>query len=130
MTYLLDVNVLLALGHGSHAMHARVEAWVSGLHKADRLATCAIAELGFVRIAPQARLSPDVAAAKALLAQILSAAKPKFVTLEDGLGVDRLPDWVKTPDQTTDGHLLALAAAHSARLATFDARIPGALTVG
>ena len=130
MTYLLDVNVLLALAHASHTMHARVETWVKRLERRDRLATCAITELGFVRIAPQARLSPDVMRARELLAQIRRSPRPVFVMLSDDLGSERLPGWVTMPDQTTDGHLLALAGAHSARLATLDAGIPGAVVVG
>ena len=49
--------------------------------------------------------------------------------LADDLGADGLPAWVRTPAQTTDGHLLALAQAHAARLATFDAGIPGATLI-
>jgi hypothetical protein len=35
----------------------------------------------------------------------------------------------EAPAQTTDGHLLALAGAHSARLATFDEEIPGGVVI-
>ena len=130
MTYLLDVNVLLALAHASHALHDRAEAWVRTLRPGDRLATCAITELGFVRVAPQARLSPDVAGAREILARLARSKRPAFVRLPDDLGADALPAWVKTPAQTTDGHLLALAGAHAARLATFDEGIPGAALIG
>jgi len=129
LTYLLDVNALLALAHMSHAMHDRAQAWVARLSRADRLATCAITELGFVRVGPQARLSPDVAASAGLLAALKQCRHPPFVVLSDALGAADLPVWVKTPGQTTDGHLLALAGAHGARLATFDAGIPGAVPI-
>jgi predicted nucleic acid-binding protein len=129
VTYLLDVNALIALGHSSHALHPRMEAWVRTLRRADRLATCPITELGFVRIAPLARLSPDVTAARALLAALKRRKRTAFVLLEDALGVDALPSWVSTPAQTTDGHLVALASAHAARLATLDEGIPGATLI-
>lgn len=130
MTYLLDVNALLALGHDAHAMHDRAQAWVAARRRADRLATCAITELGFVRVGPQARLSPDVAGAAGLLTALKRSRRPAFVLLADNVGADALPAWVKSPGQTTDGHLLALAGVHGARLATFDAGIPGAVLMG
>jgi predicted nucleic acid-binding protein len=40
-----------------------------------------------------------------------------------------LPAYVKKPVEITDGHLLALAKHHGARLVTFDAGIPGALSL-
>lgn len=127
MIYLLDVNALLALAHASHSLHRRVAAWVRSLRRTDRLATAAITELGFVRIAPQTRLSPDVAHAKELLVRLKRSRRVTF--LADAVGVDRLPAWVSTPAQTTDGHLIALASAHSARLATLDEGIPDALLI-
>ena len=49
--------------------------------------------------------------------------------LPDDVPGDRLPAWVQTPAKTTDGHLLALAAKHDAKLATLDTGIPGALLI-
>ena len=129
MTYLLDVNALLALAHAAHVHHGRMEVWVRSLARRDRLATCAITELGFVRIAPQVRLSPDVAAARDLLSVLRRNRRRPFVRLADELGADSLPSWVRTPAQTTDGHLVALAAARDARLATLDEAIPDAFRV-
>lgn len=79
-----------------------------------------------MRVAPQARLSPDVVRARALLGLLKQSRRPVFILLADALGVDALPTWVTLPAQTTDGHLLALAAAHRALLATCDGGIPGA----
>lgn len=129
MIYLLDVNALLALAHASHTLHGRAETWLKTLRHADKLATCSITELGLVRIAPQTGLSPDVAHSKELLARLKHSRHPAFVLLADDVGADRLPAWVKTPAQTTDGHLLALAGACSARLATFDEGIPGSVLI-
>ena len=97
---------------------------MNSLADEDSLATCSITELGFVRIAPQVRLSPDVAAARELLSRITETDPPKFVRLVDDLGADTLPEWVKTPAHTTGGHLSALAGARSAQLATLDQGIP------
>jgi len=44
-------------------------------------------------------------------------------------GLEHLPRWVKGPKQITDGHLLGLAKAHGAEMATLDERIRGALVI-
>ena len=124
MTYLLDVNALLALAHAAHMHHERVARWVASLSSDHVLATCSITELGFVRIAPQARLSPHVPAARDLLSQLRSSARPPFVRLTDDLGADSLPSWADTPAATTDGHLSVLATLREARLVTLDEGIP------
>ena len=125
MTYLLDVNVLISLGFKRHDFHERVEAWIQTLPEI-RFATCAITELGFVRILAQ---HPDydltVASARDKLKQLKSALGKRLVFITDDVGVERLPAWVKHPKQTTDGHLAALAKTHGAVLATLDAKIPG-----
>jgi predicted nucleic acid-binding protein len=54
MTYLLDVNVLLAMSYVKHVHHDRAEQWVNTVQGDDdsvNLATCSITELGFVRVA-------------------------------------------------------------------------------
>jgi predicted nucleic acid-binding protein len=129
VTYLLDVNALLALGHAGHVHHVRVAKWVATLGPDDVLATCSITELGFVRIAPQARLSPHVGAACDLLARLRGAKRPPFVRLSDDLGADSLRSWADTPAATTDGHLSALAGSRSAQLATLDQGIPDSFLV-
>lgn len=49
--------------------------------------------------------------------------------LEDGIGVDRLPAFARTPNKLTDGHLSELANKHGATFVTLDEGIPGALLV-
>ena len=130
MTYLLDVNALLALGFHEHEFHERLARWVAGLDNEEILATCPITELGFVRIlcqAPQYHIT--IEQARTLLARLKSARERRFTFIADTHGVERLPRWVKAGRQTTDGHLDALAAANAATLATLDQGIPGAFVV-
>lgn len=129
MTYLLDVNALIALGHAAHVHHERVARWVATLGPEHVLATCSITELGFVRVSPQARLSPHVAGACDLLARLRASTRPPFVRLTDDLGADALPSWADTPAATTDGHLSALAARRAAQLVTLDPGIPDSFLV-
>lgn len=122
MTRLLDVNALIALALAVHPDHTKAETWAAS-HTAS-LATSSITEIGFVRVSVNAKLCADVAEAKQVLATMISA--PRFVRLADDLGAASLPAYVKKAADVTDGHLLALAMHHGAKLSTFDTGIPGA----
>jgi predicted nucleic acid-binding protein len=129
MKFLLDVSALLSLGVLDHEFHDRTTKFLTknGL---TELATCAITELGFVRVlaqAPQYRFT--VAPARDLLVRLKKADVVKFTFMVDHHDVTHLPSWVKTAKQVTDGHLLALAKAHGAALATLDRGIPGAVLI-
>jgi predicted nucleic acid-binding protein len=129
MIYLLDVNALLALGYAAHVHHSRAEAWVLDKSKESgfALATCAISELGFVRVAsgPVAHAT-DVLTAKAALKQLKNNRVVRFIFVSDDLDAEQLPAWVQRSQQTTDGHLMALASTNKTQLVTFDTAIPGA----
>lgn len=131
MIYLLDVNVLIALAHKDSVFHASVSKWVAELdHSRDGLAFCAVAELGLVRILPQlAEADYTVEDAKLLLARLKAALQLPTPFFSDDLSAQELPSWVRTPRQTTDGHLATLAKAHGAMLATLDRKIPGAFLI-
>lgn len=133
MTYLLDVNALVALGFFQHEFHERMASWVraSVAKKGTfELATCSITELGFIRVLAQApQYGFTVWQARDSLLRLKSANVLTFRFLPDDHDISRLPAWVKTAKQTTDGHLAQLARAKSALLATLDRRIPGALLI-
>jgi predicted nucleic acid-binding protein len=130
VNYLLDVNLLVALAHTGHVHHGRATAWLGSLDSpAARLGTCAITELGFVRVSVQAGLQADVAAARNAFGKLKKSSPVKFELLGDSLGADRLPAYVRQPAGLTDGHLLELARSHGYGLATLDRRIPGAFVV-
>jgi len=132
MTYLLDVNALLALGFLQHEFHVRVASWVNVLASqgTPQLATCSITELGFVRVLAHA---PDyaftVSQARTLLLRLKKARILRFAFITDDHDISRLPTWVKTAKQTTDGHLAQLASANGAILATLDRKIPRAFLI-
>jgi uncharacterized protein len=132
MTNLLDVNALVALGFLEHEFHERMAAWVraSSAKGTFELATCSITELGFIRVLTQApQYGFTVLQARDLLLRMKSANVLTFRFLPDDHDISRLPAWVKTAKQTTDGHLSQLARAKGAILATLDRRIPGALLI-
>ena len=106
--------------------------WVNDLSASGppEFATCAITELGFVRVIGQApQYDFTVTQARELLLRIKAEAAAHFTFISDDHDASRLPGWVKTPKQTTDGHLVQLARANGTMLATFDRGIPGAFLV-
>jgi predicted nucleic acid-binding protein len=132
MKYLLDVNALVALGFLQHEFHERVAAWVRirASKGVLELATCSITELGFVRVLAQAsQYGFTIAHARALLLRLKIGHSVKFTFIADDHDVSHLPAWVKTTKQTTDGHLMQLAKAKGAILATLNRSIPGALLI-
>jgi hypothetical protein len=122
--FLLDVNLLIALMDPAHVQHDNAHEWfaVSG-RKA--WATCPLTENGVLRIVGHSRYpnSPGTPAAVAeLMARFFEHPGHEFwpddVTLLDSQRVHgaRLLDSA----QVTDTYLLALAATHGGKLATFD----------
>ena len=125
MKYLLDVNALVALGFIHHEFHDRMAAWVKA-QQFPALATCSITELGFVRVLSQApAYGFTVVQARTLLLRLKKANTLPFIFIPDDHDISQLPAWVKTPKQTTDGHLVQLANTNGAVLATLDEKIPG-----
>ena len=134
MRYLLDVNALVALGFLQHEFHERVAGWVRALVSKEKqeteLATCSITELGFVRVLTQAApYDLTVLRARELLLRLKATRVVRFTFLSDNQDISRLPAWVRTGRQTTDGHLVQLARSKGAILATLDRRIPKALLI-
>jgi predicted nucleic acid-binding protein len=113
----------------AHAHHLRVDCWLREkrfIHSESlRLATSPITELGFVRIASgPAGFASDVDVAQADLERLIAHHGLAFV--EDRLRAYPLPHWVRKFTQTTDGHLLQVAASHGLTFATLDRGIRGA----
>lgn len=132
MKHLLDVNALVALGLLRHEFHDRIARSVRAitLEKTKELATCAITELGFVRVLVQApQYGFNVSQARQLLMQVKSAGVLKFAFVPDDHGVSHPPRRVRTAKQITDGHLAGLARPQGAILATLDRKIPGTFLI-
>jgi predicted nucleic acid-binding protein len=129
MKYLLDVNALVALGFIHHEFHETVASWMRA-QQFPPLATCSITELAFVRVLSQApAYGFTIAQARTLLLRLKKASALTLIFISDDHDISHLPAWVKSPKQTTDGHLVQLARTNSAVLATLDERIPGAYLI-
>lgn len=132
MNYLLDVTVLVAWGWSDHVDHERTAAWIGAAkrQRATKLMTSAIPELGFVRVSVQ-RTEGRVTVAEAAetLAGMVAALGARHVLLADDQAARRFPEWCSSASRTTDAHLLDLASANGAKLATLDTGIPGAFLI-
>ena len=132
MKYLADVNVLIALAMDTHEFHERVVSWIRRLPSGGgtEILTCALTERGLLRVAAQVpAYSFTVEDGKRVLTQWKHAARVRFRFLADDSEAAMLPAWTKGPRQVTDGHLVALAKRHGAKLATLDKGIPGAFVI-
>jgi predicted nucleic acid-binding protein len=124
MRFLLDVNALIALGFANHQFHVRVSNWTGSLRSVPsaEFLTTPITELGFVRVLSQV-YGIAIIQAKNSLRELKVTTPVPFGFLIDDQNISTLPAWVKKPKQTTDGHLVALAASNGATLATLDEEI-------
>lgn len=132
MKYLLDVNVVVAWGWADHADHDRVARWIGKVKKRgqDNLLTSAIPQLGFVRVSVQrtgGQVSPETAGQ--VLSGMLHSLGAVHQFVADNQKAFPWPTWCKVASRTTEAHLLALAGAHGAELATLDQEIPGAFMI-
>ena len=134
MTFLLDVNVLVALIDPAHVAHDAAHHWFERTGAAD-WATCPLTENGVIRIVghPKYPNTPGSPAAAAVIVAKLRLL-PGHSFWPDDLslvGSDRVEvSRILTSAQVTDTYLLALARAHGGQLATLDRRLSFAAVKG
>jgi uncharacterized protein len=125
-TYLLDVNMLLALSDPMHVHHEVAHRWFAVTGSAA-WATCPLTENGFVRIAAHPRYPNrpgDVATALEMLRRFCSSANHFFWPAEVTFRESVVPAAVFSHNHVTDVYLLGLAVHHGGKLATLDQHIP------
>jgi uncharacterized protein len=134
-TFLLDVNVLIALVDPMHAMHEPAHSWF-GVHGQPAWATCAVTENGLLRTVGNARY-PNSPGSPAAVVPVLASltAQPGHVFWSDDVSLmdaNRLDaERLLHHSQVTDSYLLALAVAHGGMLVSFDRRlVPDAVRGG
>jgi toxin-antitoxin system PIN domain toxin len=123
-TALLDLNILTALLWPAHEHHDTAHRWFHARGNAC-WATCALTQLGVVRIVSNPAFSRDALSppgAVALLAANLSHAAHEFwtETLQLPAAIKGMEPGVQGYRQLTDAYLLALANHRKGVLATFD----------
>lgn len=126
MTFLLDVNVLIALVDPKHYGHEATIAWFRDAQSS--WATCPIVQNGFVRILSGAGYKPPAGTPEEMMVVLADlVAKPGHefwpdsISLLDATRID--PQAVTSHGKTTDVYLLALAVSRNAKLAPLDRRL-------
>jgi uncharacterized protein len=127
MTYLLDVNVLIALLDAGHVQHEAAHTWFGEIGQAA-WSTCPLTESGVLRIIGNPRY-PNTLETPAAVAPLVTQlrAHPGHIFWSDDMSLLD-PEYVDVSrilatDQVTDTYLLALARMHDGKLATFDRRL-------
>lgn len=131
MTFLLDINVLIALLDPAHVQHDAAHEWFAAQGQ-QAWASCPLTENGVLRIVGHARY-PNSPGTPAAVVQLMAGlcALPGHVFWPDDIsllppnkGVGKLDSTrLLSSAQVTDSYLLALACAHNGQLATFDRRL-------
>lgn len=127
MTFLLDINVLIALFDPDHLYHEAAHSWFNSLD-GDDWASCPITENGVARILGNPNY-PDTPGPPAVILSFLADFArrtdhvfwPDDVSLIDNEVLGRAANF--SSKQVTDIYLLALAKQHGGKFATFDRRI-------
>jgi toxin-antitoxin system PIN domain toxin len=126
-TFLLDVNVLIALVDPSHVQHDQAHSWFSRAGRKS-FATCPLTENGLVRIVGHPKY-PNSPGPPSVVVQSLTAirALPGHVFWPDSLSIAEdaffAAGLLSSHARVTDSYLLALARANNGRLATMDQRL-------
>ena len=132
--FLLDVNVLIALLDPAHVHHNDAHDWFSATGR-KAWATCPLTENAVLRILGDQRYQNfpgNPAAVAELLAEFFALPGrlfwPDDISILDRQKLD--PTRLLGSSQVTDSYLLALAHAHSGKLATLDRRLITAAVKG
>jgi uncharacterized protein len=131
MTYLLDVNVLIALAWPTHVHHGAAQTWFRRTGQ-RAWATCPLTQTAFVRISSNPKFIDGAVApnqAVALLAEVTNRTRHEFWPDDLSLVETDTIAWpyVVGHRQVTDVYLLALAKTHGGKLATLDGGVAALL---
>jgi toxin-antitoxin system PIN domain toxin len=135
VTYLLDVNVLIALIDPFITYHDMAHSWFASVGR-QAWATCPLTENGVIRVVGNPRYTNSPGSPRAVAELLARFTKdpghqfwPDDISLLDATKFDL--SLMATSSQVTDSYLLALAIAHGGQLATFDRHlIPNAVRNG
>jgi toxin-antitoxin system PIN domain toxin len=134
VTFLLDVNVLIALIDPGHVAHDDAHRWFESSGHSS-WATSPVTENGVIRIVSNPKY-PNSPGSPAVVAQIVRKLHalaghqfwPDDISLVGSADIDA--GKILTSAQVTDSYLLALAKARNGRLATFDRKLSTAAVKG
>jgi uncharacterized protein len=125
MTFLLDVNVLIALVDPDHVHHVQTHTWFARKGQ-QSFATCPITENGLLRIVGNPKYPNSPGPPSAIAKSLLTLKKQKghhfwpdsISIVEQGTSAD-----LSSHSRVTDEYLFMLAQVNGGRLATLDHRM-------
>ncbi|HEX3732018.1 MAG TPA: TA system VapC family ribonuclease toxin [Mycobacteriales bacterium] len=130
LTYLLDVNVLVALTWRDHVFHTAAQRWFAGLDKGS-WATSTVTESSLVRVSMNRAVSKSAVSWSTALDMVATMRTRPGHTWWSDIDLVASPLMRRAPvlsyRQVTDVQLAALADHYGGRLATLDAGIVEAL---
>jgi toxin-antitoxin system PIN domain toxin len=134
VTYLLDINILVALFDSAHIHHAAAHQWFAAVGQAS-WTTCPITENGFVRVVsnpayPTVSTTPGEATERLRIfcSQPGHVFWPDLASITDVISFNMFR--LRGHQQITDAYLAGLAHRYGGKLATFDTSIPLDALVG
>jgi predicted nucleic acid-binding protein len=116
MSWLLDVNVVLASRWITHRGHHSARTWIDSV---GTFYTCPLTELGFVRISLSVAYRATWDDVQEALRNLQTRSNYRF--LVDDIDGTACPQ--TDAKDTTDAHLVTLAKRHGLKLATLDATL-------
>jgi hypothetical protein len=127
MTFLLDVNVLIALIDPAHIRHNDAHDWFA-VRGQESWATCPITENSVLRIVGQSAYPNSPGGPATVIPSLTGLCGlpghvfwPDDISLLDVARFDHTR--LLTAAQVTDAYLLGMARTHDGQLATFDRRL-------
>jgi uncharacterized protein len=123
-SFLLDVNVLIAMAWPTHRAHEKVQEWLAR-HAREGWVTCPLTQTAFVRILSNPAFSPNAltpADALALLQANLGHPAHRFWPDDLSLvqALEPFAPRLAGHQQVTDAYLLGLAMQKKGKLVTMD----------
>jgi toxin-antitoxin system PIN domain toxin len=123
---LLDVSFLVALAWETHQFHQTARDWMEK-NRSLGWATCAITQLGFIRISCQSSIFGEHAKSPEQARVLLT----HYTAEKDHTFFSELPSpsecaefsKIIGPNKVTDAYLISLARFHHSRFVTFDQRL-------
>lgn len=128
MVRLLDVNVLVALLVPEHQHHAMALKWFSSEAASGGWATCAITELGVIRVCAQSAVGqwpPETTADRLIMLTISSQGYVWWPEMVSPAVVPEVRS-AGTAKHVTDHYLLGLARRNGGQVVTFDGALAAA----
>jgi predicted nucleic acid-binding protein len=121
VSFLLDVNALIAGVYEDHEHHVVMRSWLKD-NKGQKLRIAPLVSTGCLRVL----MTISGERKPAGLISAIRAFRDFYSVemIDDDIELEQLGKWIVGAKQVTDAHLLAIATKNGLKLVTFDRKIP------